>query len=97
MTNFNMTALERESIRLEILFLEQRLRMLKAKLFEAESKPVPQTVPYPQPPVQPAWRNDMCYRCGRSFKDPLSVVCTDINCPCGLGPVMCSTGCVDAK
>jgi hypothetical protein len=50
--------------------------------------PTPLPVPYPAPHIQ---RDIACNKCGVSFSGITGYVCTDNNCPMGLGPIMCGS------
>lgn len=56
--------------------------------FTIDNYPAGPYLPDEFKPWQPLNETMQCTKCGLSFKGPIGYVCTDINCPVGLGPVI---------
>lgn len=50
----------------------------------------PNTFTWPVNPATPApWKTDRCSKCGLEIKGVMGYVCPNMDCPTGMGPVVC--------
>lgn len=84
-TGNNMTTdVKIKQLEKKIAQLEERISYLEAA--ERIKQPF-QPNPWPLYPIQP---RRACPTCGLDLTNTMGYCCPNANCPCGMGPIMCS-------